>query len=233
MAQKNGIKVVYNSGDTGTGNQVLTVTGVSSYTGRGDITATFSAKGTGSYTSVSSSNKLVVTQKGSFIMTLNDPSGVPASGGSVTLTGYSNLEALRLTLPSGVTLTSAVINGTELNANQRDSLTTGSYASGGGASAQYDISLQLSVEANSGTRRQFTVTMGFSGEEVDSAVITQDGAVQTNSLWFGNGAGASQTSTNLTVTLTPDGAIDPSSTNKDPRIFTDPSGLTWTIRSEN
>lgn len=217
---------------TGTGTNQLTVAGTSGFTGREPFSKTFRASGTGTYSGVTSSNMLTVTQRGNVIMMLNNPSGsISVSGGSITITGESNLAKLQLSLSSGLTLGSATVNGVVLSSSQLSELSGGNgYTVAGdpGKDEKYSISVVVSAPANSGSQRTFSFTLGDPSESSnrDTVIITQSGTVTTNQIWFSNGSSSTPSSTDVSITLDADGNIVGGA---DPRINTSPSGVSWTI----
>ena len=241
MATKNNITVTCEGRDEGIGTQQLTVSGLQSYTGRNPFSATFKANGTNTYSSITSSNMLTVTQSGSFIIRLTNPeSNVPASGGNITITGYANLKKLKLTLGSNMTLASATINGVSLTSEQRAQLasSTGYTVAGDpGASAKYNISITVSIPANSSTSsRELELSMEDpeDGTKTDTATITQNGSSSpqpTNQVWFSNGSSSSPSTSTVTINLNADGNL--ANSNDDPRVNTSPSGVSWTISASN
>ena len=236
MATKNNITVTCGGSNEGIGTQQLTVSGLQSYTGRNPFSATFKANGTNTYSSVTSSNMLTVTQSGSYIIRLTNPeSNVPASGGNITITGEANLKKLKLTVGSNMTLTSATINDVSLTSEQLTQLTssTGYIVTGDpGASAKYNISITVSVPANSSTSSrelELSVEDPEDGTKTDTATIAQNGSPSpqpTNQVWFSNGSSSSPSTSNVTIDLGADGNLDSSD---DPRVNTSPSGVEWVI----
>lgn len=244
MATKNNITVVTRGGsEEGIGTQQLTVSGLQNYTGRDPFSATFKANGTNTYSSVTSSNMLTVTQSGSFIIKLTNPeSNVPASGGNISITGEANLKKLKLTIGSNMTLVSATINDASLTSEQRAQLASSSgYIVTGdpGASAKYNISITVSVQANSSTSsRELELSMKDpeDGTKTDTATITQNGSSSpqpTNQVWFSNGSSSSPSTSPsiVTINLNADGSL--ANPNDDPRVNTSPSGVSWTISASN
>lgn len=237
MATKNNITVTCGDSNEGIGTQQLTVSGLQNYTGRNPFSATFKANGTNAYSSVTSSNMLTVTQSGSYIIRLTNPeSNVPASGGNITITGEANLEKLKLTVGSNMTLASATINGVSLTSEQLAQLASsaGFTVTGDpGASAKYNISTTVSITANSSTSsRELELSMEDpeDGTKADTATITQNGSSSpqpTNQVWFSNGSSSSPSTSTVTINLNADGGLV--NTSDDPRVNTSPSGIKWVI----
>jgi len=85
--------------DKGTGNTPLSIS-ASSNTGREPRTAMFSAKGTGTFDGIQSTNNLIVTQSGAAeflsIVTSSSITNFPATGGTLTYTGTSNMASIAM-----------------------------------------------------------------------------------------------------------------------------------------
>ena len=161
----------------GTGNKSLTVS-VSENTGRNSRSASFSLKGTGDYSSVTSSNTLVVTQSGvnGFInlTTSSSTTAFPAAGGTITFSGTSNLASL--TLGNGTLdalLTSATVNGATVTKAQ---LQAGySIPNDPGATAAYNVTLEFTIPINQSTSEPASYTGSIGGQAlsvVQSAAST-------------------------------------------------------------
>lgn len=174
MPTSNNISVSPNSG---TGNKSLTVS-ASENTGRNSRSASFSLKGTGGYSSVTSSNTLVVTQSGvnGFInlTTSSSTTAFPAAGGTITFSGTSNLASL--TLGNGTLdalLTSATVNGATVTKAQ---LQAGySIPNDPGATAAYNVTLEFTIPINQSTSEPASYTGSIGGQAlsvVQSAAST-------------------------------------------------------------
>ena len=174
MPTSNNISVSPNSG---TGNKSLTVS-ASENTGRNSRSASFSLKGTGDYSSVTSSNTLVVTQSGvnGFInlTTSSSTTAFPAAGGTITFSGTSNLASL--TLGNGTLdalLTSATVNGATVTKAQ---LQAGySIPNDPGATAAYNVTLEFTIPINQSTSEPASYTGSIGGQAlsvVQSAAST-------------------------------------------------------------
>lgn len=163
----------------GTGNKSLTVS-ASENTGRNSRSASFSLKGTGDYSSVTSSNTLVVTQSGTgepgFInlTTSSSTTAFPAAGGTITFSGTSNLASL--TLGNGTLdalLTSATVNGATVTKAQ---LQAGySIPNDPGATAAYNVTLEFTIPVNQSTSESASYTGSIGGQAlsvVQSAAST-------------------------------------------------------------
>lgn len=151
---------------SGTGNKSLTVS-ASENTGRNSRSASFSLKGTGGYSSVTSSNTLVVTQSGvnGFInlTTSSSTTAFPAAGGTITFSGTSNLASL--TLGNGTLdalLTSATVNGATVTKAQ---LQAGySIPNDPGATAAYNVTLEFTIPINQSTSEPASYTGTIGGQ---------------------------------------------------------------------
>lgn len=207
MPTSNNISVSPNSG---TGNKSLTVS-ASENTGRDSRSASFSLKGTGDYSSVTSSNTLVVTQSGvnGFInlTTSSSTTAFPAAGGTLTYTGYSNLASI--SIGSGTLdtlLTSATINGASVTKAQLQSGYT--VPNDPGANARYAVQFVFTIPANSSTSDTVSYTGTIGGQ---SYTVTQSAA--STSLSFSRRTAS----------------VNASGTSGDSVTVNAPNGVSWEI----
>lgn len=207
MPTSNNISVSPNSG---TGNKSLTVS-VSENTGRNSRSASFSLKGTGGYSSVTSSNTLVVTQSGvnGFInlTTSSSTTAFPAAGGTITFSGTSNLASL--TLGNGTLdalLTSATVNGATVTKAQ---LQAGySIPNDPGATAAYNVTLEFTIPINQSTSEPASYTGSIGGQALS---VVQSAASTT--LSFSRSTAS----------------VNASGTSGDSVTVIAPSGVSWEI----
>lgn len=165
MPTTNNITVSPNSG---TGARTLTVSALEN-TGRNSRSANFSLAGTGDYSSVLSSNSLVVTQSGVSgfitITTTSDTTAFHAAGGTLTYTGYSNLASISIgtgTLDN--CLTSATING--VSGITKSQLQSGyTVPNDPGASEKYAVTFVYTIPANQSTSGTVTYSGTIGGQQ--------------------------------------------------------------------
>lgn len=195
---------------SGTGNKSLTVS-ASENTGRNSRSASFSLKGTGDYSSVTSSNTLVVTQSGvnGFInlTTSSSTTAFPAAGGTITFSGTSNLASL--TLGNGTLdalLTSATVNGATVTKAQ---LQAGySIPNDPGATAAYNVTLEFTIPINQSTSEPASYTGSIGGQALS---VVQSAASTT--LSFSRSTAS----------------VNASGTSGDPVTVNAPNGVSWEI----
>jgi len=222
MATYNNITLSPGSGSGDTG---LSVTATDNW-GRNVRSAVFTAGNTD--LDVVSDNNLVVTQSGHAAFISLENASVGSSGGTVTMSGYSNYETLTFAdLPGGNSLLqyfdSATIS-TDVEISDVQELTSGYSPTGDpGGTNRYPVTLTFDVpgEAVAGTY-SFTVN-GNTFTCVKEGGVEPVGA----EIWFSDGQSSTPTSINLTITLDADG--NRSGGASSPYINTDPGGTSWTI----
>lgn len=223
------------SPNTGTGTTTISTLRASENTGRSSRSKTFAVSGTGGDSGVSGSNKLIVTQDGQTILSLNNPGSIGSGSANVPITGEANLQKLKLSLNNGASLVSATINGVTLTQSQRTSLTSQSgYELSGdpGATAKYNISLTVNVPANS-TISTKTYNVTLSGVDVGpskTVTITQNAEAQTYAAWFSSSSSGTETTSPLQVSLDSDGNVVGGSSVY---VRTIPESLGWTVGVSN
>lgn len=195
-----------------TATQTLTITGAA-HTGRDSRSVVFSLAGSVGTIPVSSSNSLLVTQLGhSAFLTLNAPSSAssfPAAGGTISYSGYSNLQYIPLTIGSNLTFVNAVINGTTVTAASNFSGSGYEVSGDPGKTTQYQVVFNFRVEENQSTSsRQVTFTAGGT-----TYTINQQGAEDTPVTYnLGFALNGTVPSGNVTVTVDADGDVTSSGT---------------------
>lgn len=235
MATSNNITVVSASGQA-TGTQDLTVS-ATPVTGRLENSsgvmvgrsASFTAKGTGSYSSVSSSNTLIVTQQGksAFISVGSSQSttAFPASGGDITFTGKSNLKSITMSTGSRITFKSATINGTSVAS--ASAFASNGYAPSGdpGNTAEYNVSFVFTIPENTSTTSTATSSFTLNGSQYTITQSRKSDSSYYLGFVFNND---DITSSNINVTVNANGAQTTSSTVK----VKASDGLSWEISEE-
>lgn len=201
--------------DKGTGNTNLTIS-ASSNTGREPRSAMFSAKGTGEFDGILSSNNLIVTQSGKEefldINTSSSTISFPAAQSPLVYTGSSNMASIAM--GSGTLdecLDYAMINNASVTLEQLQS----GYV----------------LPNNAGKYEAYPVEFHFTIPANDSgAPVTYSGTIGGNTYTITQSANASQTlSFSLTsATVNSDGTITSGSVS-----VVAPSGLSWEITQDN
>lgn len=169
--------------DSGTGNATLNISATEN-TGRNSRSKTISAKETSS--STVSSNTLKITQSGAAeFIDITSTGSISKNGGDVSVTFRSNTKSFiaKVDAPTGYssqtpTIKSISINGSPVTITGTNNITV-TPAGDPGASAEYSVSMSVTVPANAATtsvQYLVTLTSAVTASVKDTGNIIQAGA---------------------------------------------------------
>ena len=221
---------------SGTGDKGLSIS-AQEHTGRLDRSVSFTAYGVSS--SISSANRLVVRQlaKPAFI-NLTSSGTAPSSGGTVTLSGYSNLAGIQFS--QGATndllslLTSAAVNGVSLGSDVLTALRDGTYVEvtgDPGASSEYAVTLSFAIPASqSQDIKIYSMGVVTPSGATTQVSVSQEAAQITRNVLFTSNISSDTMSGDIEITINVDGDafVDGSSTRQI-KVEPTPGDLSWSV----